>query len=153
MDNRRHMWLAAIFALLALANAGCGKSTPPPVAGGLVEMLSKEVVRTDGDKTTFRFKLRCVKTADKNYRVLFHGYVKDDNLIPPEKRNPYHFLNCAHNFSSRPDQWQPGQEIDHEVTLPLAPGEYNFHFGLYDRHTSKALPGKIELGWMQLPPP
>jgi len=142
--------------LLAAAIAGCGKSTPatpPQVAGGLVELVSKEVVPSEGDKTTFRFKLRCLKTADKNYRVLFHGYVKDDNLIPPEKRNPYHFINCAHNFSSRPDQWQPGQELDHEVTLALKPGEYNFHFGLYDRHTSKALPGKIELGWMQLPPP
>ena len=85
-----------------------------------------------------------------NYRVLFHGYVKDDNLLPPERRQ-YKFLNADHEFSKPTNSWKPGEIMLDEIVLDLQSGDYNFVFGLYDRTSFKQVTKSFDFGWRRLP--
>lgn len=156
MQTKR-VQMPSMLVFVVLVLAGCNKppEAPAPLMPlrDVVSLTSADVTRTDDGKTRFLLKFRCLKDVDEHYRVLFHGYVKDPELVPAEKRNPYNFLNADHEFATPTSEWHVGDEVEDEVVLDLKPGEYNFHVGLFDRHNSKALSGgDFELGWKHLPP-
>lgn len=133
--------------------APAAASRPLPQLRDVVDLESFQITKTEEGQTRFLLKLRCKQAMKEKYRVLFHGYVKDNSIIPAEKQNKYKFLNADHEFAQPTDTWKQGEVVEHEVILELNPGEYNFHLGLFDRHNSTALPGgDFELGWIHMPP-
>jgi hypothetical protein len=116
-----------------------------------MELVSADAIKI-GEKTSFKLTLRCTKAMDQDYILLFQGYVKDENLLQPERRQ-YKFLNAGGKFKKPTSSLKVGDTVEKEVTLDLQPGEYNFHVGLADGVAPfKAQPGIVQLGWMTLPP-
>lgn len=106
-------------------------ATPFPLHEA-VTFLAAEVSKLEADLFQFRLYFRVNKAIDRDWRMLFHGFVVDADLprLPPEKQEQGY---VDWNFDPQPptSSWEPGSVVVLTHQIRATPMVYQFKFGLF----------------------
>ncbi|MDP2324303.1 MAG: hypothetical protein Q8N51_09775, partial [Gammaproteobacteria bacterium] len=97
-----------------------------------VTFMTADVSRIDPQTYRFRLVFQVHKALDRDWRMLFHGFVEEADLqqLPPEKQ-AQGYLDW--NFDPLPPatEWAPGDYVvlSHQIVAP--PLVFQFKFGLF----------------------
>jgi hypothetical protein len=101
-----------------------------------VTFMTAETTRVDNTTYQFRLVFQVHKALDRNWRMLFHGFVAPENLprLPVEKQGQGY---VDWNFAPQPPttEWVPGDYVVLTHQIVAEPLVWQFKFGLFEGDT------------------
>jgi hypothetical protein len=123
--------------------------------GELMRFIGYEIQTLKDGQVQVDLYFQAIATMDADYTVWLHARVREEDiaLLPPE-RQEYGFVGGGYPMSYPTSRWVEGAIYRGKTMRDLAPGEYNFIFGVWlpDSETRLTTPddpekGAVDLGW------
>lgn len=125
---------------------------------GLVKVMGATVYYDqDAGETHIEFYFECLADLDKDYVLWIHAHPRNPELLP-EAFAEVGYQNLDMSPAPPTSEWKVGAVVQiHKVTPNLAPGEWQFKFGIWDTVSKERLKvigtdaGSVELDWVSIP--
>lgn len=102
------------------------------------------------EKYKFYFVFKVKSSFKKDWKVYFHGHVKDENVtLLPKSRQKYKFDNWGFNPNPPTSVWPKDEYIIITREISAKPILYNMNIGFY-RYGEGRHGKQIRLGWLKL---
>ncbi len=102
------------------------------------------------EKYKFSFVFDVNNGFEKNWRISFHGYVREEHIpLLPEKRKKHKFDNWDFNPKPATSDWPPNGRVIITRDISAKPIPYDLRLGFYSNKDGKH-GRKIRLGWVDM---